>query len=401
MGSRTLTDHVERWCADNDGFLALEPAFVARDWIPAGRRLALPDGLDYDLGERGAICERWLASTTAADNGVGPEDEGLSHLRLSEDRTVTLRDAVAAAPARILGREYAREHAELGRLAKVFDYGTRVPMHIHPPSDQAALVGRTSKDEAYYFLTGAPLGPHPESFIGLHGFVARAEGRERLLDCLVRWEDNSVLGLSKAYLEFPEEGFFVPSGVLHAAGTALTFELQEASDTLAMFQAVNAGHTVDKELLFKDVPPADRERWGERALLSWVDWEANTDPDLYSTFHLTPRPRSSGAGWSADWILYGSPKFVGTRLRVDPGSTVTWTEPGVYSLFAWQGEGRVGTQDVVAGVPGRDELLVCHDAAVRPHEIRNTGEDVLELIGYFGPDIHRDVPGPRSPIGAS
>lgn len=392
MNGQELAERIERLCADSEGFLSLEPAFVARDWIPAGRRLALPEGLDYDLEGRGAICERWLASTTKADNAVGPDDEGLSHLVDPDGVDVTLRDAVEAAPAAIMGAGYARGHTDLGRLAKVFDYGTRVPMHIHPPADQAALVGRRSKDEAYYFLGGAPPGPHPESFIGLHPFVAEPAGQERLLDRLVRWEDDRVLALSKAYLEIHEEGFFVPSGVLHAAGTALTFELQEASDTLAMFQAVNAGQSIDKELLFKDVSAEDRARLGERALLRWVDWTANTDPDLYSTYHLAARPRATGPGWVADWILYGSPKFVGTRLRVDPGATAVWREPGVYSVFAWSGEGRLGARDVVAGQPGRDEVLVCHDAAVVPHEIVNTGPDVLELILYFGPDIHPGVP---------
>lgn len=388
METERLQGHVRQLCVESQGFLGLEPAFVARDWIPAGHRLALPAGMTADQGDRGAICERWLASTTKADNAVGPDDEGLSRISAGGFPDVTLQQAVEAAPEAIMGAVYAGGHRDLGRLAKVFDYGERVPMHIHPPAEEAALVGRNSKDEAYYFLGGAPLGLHPESFFGLHPFVSTAEGQEALVDCLVRWEDDRILSLSRAYLEVAEEGFFVPSGVVHATGTALTFELQEASDTLAMLQAVNAGRLIDKSLLFKDVSSEHRERLGERAILRWIDWDANTDPDLYSTFHVVPRSRAAGPGWSADWILYGSQKFVGTRLRLDPGVSLTWTEPGVYSVFAWTGEGSLGPREVVAGQPGLDELLVCHDAAVTPHEITNTGDQVLELILYFGPDIH-------------
>ncbi|MDZ7838579.1 MAG: hypothetical protein U5N58_11880 [Actinomycetota bacterium] len=59
----------------NSGILKLKPAWVARDFLPPGRRLGL-DEEEYDVGERGFICERWLASVTHADNVVGPEDEG-------------------------------------------------------------------------------------------------------------------------------------------------------------------------------------------------------------------------------------------------------------------------------------------------------------------------------------
>ncbi len=64
---------VEDELARNDGILRLEPAWVARDFLPPGRRLGLPEDA-YDAGDRGFICERWLASTTRADNGIGPPD---------------------------------------------------------------------------------------------------------------------------------------------------------------------------------------------------------------------------------------------------------------------------------------------------------------------------------------
>ncbi len=60
---------VEQAIAKHSGLLRLEPAWVARNFLPPGRRLGLPES-QYELSERGGICERWLASTTEADNPV-------------------------------------------------------------------------------------------------------------------------------------------------------------------------------------------------------------------------------------------------------------------------------------------------------------------------------------------
>jgi len=90
----------------NNGILNLKPAWVARDFLPPGRRLGLPEK-DYDVGERGFICERWLASVTKADNAIGPDDEGYSYLtNLDTKQEITLKKAVEAAPDLIMGKEY-------------------------------------------------------------------------------------------------------------------------------------------------------------------------------------------------------------------------------------------------------------------------------------------------------
>ncbi|MET0801676.1 MAG: hypothetical protein ABWZ53_10965, partial [Actinomycetota bacterium] len=93
-------DAVSGAIAEGDGILRLQPAWVARDFLPPGRRLGLHDDA-YDLGERGAICERWLASTTEADNRVGPPGEGLSLLAVDGPDEILLRDAVASDPVAI------------------------------------------------------------------------------------------------------------------------------------------------------------------------------------------------------------------------------------------------------------------------------------------------------------
>ena len=393
MAVDVTRDVLERALADGGGILRLEPSWVARDWLPPGRRLGLSEE-QYDVGERGFICERWLASVTRADNRVGPPDEGLSYLAIDGAARLTLKQAVEADPNAIMGAEYAGTHAGLGRLAKVYDYGTRVPYHIHPRQEHAALVGRNPKEEAYYYPSGVEMGPHPESFLGLHPWIAEQKEYEVLLPYLVDWNSDLILKHAPAYLNVPEEGFHIPAGVLHGPGTALTIELQEDSDIVAVFQALSAGKIISKELLFKDVRPEDRERYGERFVLEFVDWELNADPYFYENRHLSPQVIEPGrqSGGEEYWIYYNTAKFSGKKLVVRAGGTYTAAEKGVYSILVWRGEGRYGGQRVKAGDPAMDELLISHEAAVRPLTVENTGRDEMVVIKFFGPDINPDVP---------
>lgn len=385
-----MHDEVLQAIEESGGVLRLAPALVARDWLPPGRRLGLAEG-EYDLGERGFVCERWLGSTTHADNRVGPPNEGISMIRTPSGAEFSLADAVANSPELLMGIDYAATHDGLGRLAKIFDYGARIPYHIHPPADQAALVGRNSKDEAYYFPPGVPLGDHPETFYGVHPWIAR-DNHDVLLPFLERWDDDAILQHSFAYLQVPEQGFLIDSGILHAPGTALTIELQEDADTMSMFQALNAGRIISKEMLYKDVPPADREALGERALFRWIDWEANADPEFYERRVLLPRVYREEPGAEEAWLFHGTPKFSGKRIRLEPGASIVDTENGVYNLLVWSGSGTIAGQPVQGGSIGDDELFFTHAAATTPHEIVNTGDDLLEVIKFFGPDINEVVP---------
>lgn len=386
-----MRESLEAAIAERGGVLRLDPALVARDWLPPGRRLGLDDD-EYDLGERGFVCERWLGSTTTADNRVGPDDEGISFIRTAGGERLNLRDAVDAAPELIMGAEYAATHAGLGRLAKIFDYGDRIPYHIHPPAEQAAKVGRNSKDEAYYFPPGVDLGAHPESFFGVHPWIAEGPRGDVLLPYLEAWNDDAILKHSFAYTQVPHEGFLIHSGILHAPGTALTIELQEDADTMSMFQALNHGTVISKEMLFKDISAEDRAALGERAVMEWVDWEANADPRFYENRVLIPRVFREEAGVEESWLFYGSPKFSGKRILLQPGARITDTERGVFNLLVWRGTGTIAGLPVQGGRPGEDELLFTHDAAVAPHELVNTGDDEMLVIKFFGPDIAVDSP---------
>ena len=64
---------LDKAMAEGNGILRCDPAWIARDFLPPGKRLGLKEE-EYDVGERGSICERWIVSETKADNAIGPDD---------------------------------------------------------------------------------------------------------------------------------------------------------------------------------------------------------------------------------------------------------------------------------------------------------------------------------------
>jgi hypothetical protein len=392
MTDNTTRNIIATVLAEGRGILRLEPAWVARDFLPPGKRLGLKDE-EYEVGERGWISERWIGSTTKADNRISPPDEGLSYVGIAGAR-ITLKEAVEAAGDLIMGAEYAKRHKGLGRLAKIYDFGARIPYHIHQMEKDAKLVGANSKEEAYYFPEDVDLGPHPETFFGVHPYIVQEGKQDILLQYLVEWKDDLILQHARAYLNVRGEGFHLPSGVLHAPGTALTIELQEDSDVFAMLQALNAGKIISKDLLFKDVTPEDRAARGELAILDQIDWEISGDPYFYENRHTPPVPIAESAqpGGEESWIYYNTTKFSGKRLVVKPGGQFMSVEKGVHNLLVWRGQGVFGGYEVEGLNFGLDELLISHDAATQPILVENTGDSDLIIFKFFGPDINLDVP---------
>ena len=386
-------DLVEKILSLGNGILNLKPAWVARDFLPPGKRLGLKEE-EYNVGERGYICERWLASTTKADNMVGHKDEGLSYIVLDTEKKILLKEAVNIAGDLILGKEYAKTHNGLGRLAKIYDFGARIPYHLHQMKKDASLVGRNSKEEAYYFPNGIDMGNHPETFFGVHPYISKQKKYEMLLPYLVDWNSDLILKHARAYLNVAGEGFHLPSGILHAPGTALTIELQEDSDVFAMLQALNAGKIISKDLLFKDVRKEDKERYGEKIILKQIDWEACGDPYFYENHHLNPVliNETKKEGGEEYWIYYNTTNFSGKRLVIKPGCTFHSKENGVYNILVWHGKGNFNGHDIEAFNFECDELLISHERAMQGVSIKNTGNENLEIIKFFGPDINTELP---------
>lgn len=385
---------VEKALEKGNGILHMMPAWVARTFLSGGQRLGLKES-EYYLGEeRGWITERWFASTTQTDPHTFPEDEGISYLDNDDGEDISLKEAIEHAGDLIMGKKYARTHKGLSRLVKIYDYDDRVPYHIHQMKEHAVLVGRNPKEEAYYFPENADLGPHPESFFGVHPYITDQKKYDLLLPYLIDWDSDSILKHSRAYLNVPGEGFHLPAGILHGPGTALTLELQEDSDVFAMFQALVAGNIISKDLLFKDVREEDSENEGEKYMLTQVDWVASGDPYIYENHRTYPQliKESKQEGGEEYWIYYNTTKFSGKKLVVKPGGTFKSIDNGIYNIFVWSGRGTFGGQEIEAGNFRLDELLISHNSAIKPLIVKNTGSKELEIIKFFGPDINTDLP---------
>jgi hypothetical protein len=384
---------IENEIKSNNGVLKLNPAWVARNFIAPGKRLGLPES-QYNLGDRGSICERWLASNTKADNKVAVPNEGLSTLKMEYEREVTLKEAVDLLPELILGKEYSQTHTGLGRLAKIFDYEDRIPFHIHQMQKHARLVGRNSKDEAYYFPESVDKGKHPETFFGVHPYIVKEKKFDLLLPHLVDWKDDGIVQHAFAFNQYEGDGFQVPSGVTHGPGTALTIELQEDSDVFAMMQAKVGDTFISKDLLWKDVRDEDRQKYGEKIILEMIDWQTSGDPDFYTKRHTPPiLIKDSIQGGSKEyWIYYNTNKFSGKKIYVKRGEKYFTKDDGVYNILVWRGTGLFGGIEIQGGNPSKDELLITHNRAVGGVEIINTGSQDLEIIKFFGLDVSKNVP---------
>ncbi|MDR3164961.1 MAG: hypothetical protein LBU13_05235 [Synergistaceae bacterium] len=389
-----VKDSIAKLLAENGGLLRLKPAWVSRVFLPPGKRLGLPDDA-YDVGERGFITERWIGSTTEAENPIHTQDEGLSFINTDGGPDITLKAAVEALPDEIMGADYASTHKGLGRLPKIFDNADRLPFHIHQRQQDAEKIGKKSKEESYYFPPGVPLGPHPETFFGLHPFIVRQNRKDVIAKYLEDWENTDrLLALSRAYINMPDDGFHLPPGILHAPGSALTIELQEDSDVSGMFQGKLAHTLLDKSVLTRDIPPEELEELGMMAAVEQLDWEANGDPYFYENHHTPPVILEGGraAGCEEWWIFYNTRKYSGTKLILRPGASIKSVDRGAYNILVWNGEGTFGGLPIKSGDHVLGEIMVTAARARAGVNVVNMGTEDLFIIKFFGPDINDDAP---------
>ena len=387
---------VDRALDQGQGILRLAPTWVPRSFCIPGRRLKLHPDDYYALGaDRGGIDERWFASTVQADNGPGtPPDEGLSYI-VSQDERLTLRDAIAAAGDRLIGPRLMQAYGEWPMYAKFFDNLGPLPLHLHQMSADAERVGQNAKPEAYFFPTQLNNhgGRFPYTFLGLQPGVTQ----EQVRVCLENWNrgDNKILNLSQAYLLEPGTGWDVPAGVLHAPGSLLTYEPQAASDVFAMFQSLVDKVPIARELLVKNVPPALHDDLDY--IVQMLDWELNTDPELYAHRFMPPRPLASAQeaeelGCRDEWIAYRSPSFSAKQTTIYPGREATLRDAGCYGLIAVQGHGELGPWAIETpammrfGQLTNDEFFVSEEAAIAGVRVRNLSQtEPLVMLRHFGP----------------
>jgi len=388
---------VEHALGAGGGVLRLEPSWVPRSFMVPGRRLKLHPHDVYALGaHRGGINERWFSSTTNADNGPGtPHDEGLSYVRLGDGGRFLLKEAVEGAGDLLLGKEVFEREKGWNLLCKFFDNLGAIPHHMHQSQEQAQLLGRRGKPEAYYFPPqyNQTFNNFPYTFMGLEPGTTREEVRR----CLENWNrgDNGITFLSRAYRLEPGTGWQIDPRILHAPGSLVTYEPQVNSDVFAMYESEVDGRIVPWDLLVKDVVAEHHHDLDY--LVDMLDWDANTNPNFGADNRLFPKPVNPAAppddeGYREVWVCYGTAWYSAKELTVLPGRTVTVKDAAAYGVILTQGYGRFATLPVSTptmirfGQITEDELFVSAEAAREGISIQNPSDsDPLVLLKHFGP----------------
>ena len=385
-----------------EGLLRLTPTWVPRSFLHPGRRIKLHPSDLYAYGaHRGGIDERWFASTTEAANDGRVWHEGLSFATF-EGKQFTLRDAVAEAGPRLIGKAMFKKYDKWPVYSKFFDNMGPIPHHMHQGFEHARLTGQEGKPESYYF---PPQYNNVDNnfcytFMGLEPGTTKAQVRK----CLEDWSkgDNGILDLSRAYRLKRGTGWLIPPGVLHAPGSLCTYEPQWGSDVFGMFQSLVEGREVPWALLVKDVP---KEKHHDLDfIISQLDWEKNVDTHFKDSNYLEPivDKAKCDAGYTDKWIVYGtvngSQLFSAKELTLEPGTKCTIKDPGASGWITVQGKGKMGklalqTPAMIRfGAETEDEVFISYEAATEGVEIENTGSEPLVGLRYFGPDVHKKLP---------
>lgn len=380
------------------GIFRLAPTWVPRFYCVPGRRIKLHPHDYYALGSaRGGFDERWLSSTTPAQNGpLTAPNEGLSAIVFDDGgkvETLLLRDAIAELQAGIIGERIWGEHGCWPMYSKFYDNMGALPHHVHHRDQHASLVGQNGKPEAYYFppQMNNHGGDFPFTFFGIEPGTTKDEIR----DCLVAFTkgDNCITNLSRAYRLEPGTGWDVSPGILHAPGSFCTYEPQRNSDVYAMYQSLVGDQLVPEELLWKDCP---EDRRGDfDYLVEVLDWEANVDPHFVANHFMRPklaRPEDQMHGYIEKWICYRNSAFSAKELTVLPQQTVTIHDAAAYGFILVQGHGSVGPWPVDTptliryGQLTSDEFFVTETAARDGIVIHNpSATDPLVMLKHFGP----------------
>ncbi len=386
-----------------EGILRLSPTWVPRSFCIPGKRIKLHQGDYYAFGANcGGIDERWLASTTKADNGpLTTPDEGLSYV-VHNDSKMLLKDAVAVLGPKLLGEEIWNKYHAWPVYSKFFDNKGALPHHLHQMTEHAANVGQQQKPESYYFprQLNNYCAEAPYTYFGLEPGTSR----EQVRHCLEIWNqgDNHITDLSKAYRLEVGTGWYVPAGILHAPGSLCTYEPQWASDVFAMFQSLVNEVPIDRSLLVKNVP--EDKQHDLDYIVSMIDWDTNVNPNFKDRFFRKPLPvkcleEMESQGYIEYWISYGNEYFAAKELTVLPGRTVTVRDAGAYGMIMLQGHGTMGVWPVETptlirfGQLTHDEFFVSYPVAEAGIAIHNSSTtDQIVMLKHFGPN-------PESPKG--
>jgi hypothetical protein len=162
-----------------------------------------------------------------------------------------------------------------------------------------------------------------------------------------------------------------------------------------MYQSLVNEAIVPEELLWKGTPKDKIGDYDE--LVSVIDWELNTDPNIVEKFFMLPKPvkavgEMEAEGYIENWICYKSEDFSAKELTVLPGQTVTIKDSAAYGCIVMQGHGKMGVWDIETpaliryGQLTNDEFFITEKAAKEGVVISNpSNTDPIVILKHFGP----------------
>lgn len=395
-------EKVEQLFEKNKGILQLTPTWVPRAFNEPGKRLRLhPDDYFAYGMNRGAICERWLGSVTAAMNGPDMEpEEGMSHVLCDRDsgETMLLADIVDILGERLIGKELYGKYGTWPAFAKLYDYDKPLFHHLHLPQDKAEKIGRQGKPEAYYFPRqyNASMGRFPLTYFGFDPSVTK----EEVKDCIRNYsiQDTRITELSRAYRIQLGTGWYTPAGVIHAPASVVTYEPQWNSDVNIVMENVTMGEVNGPDLMTGCMP--EEEKDDVDRIFETIDWEESTRENYKEKYFRRPLERENGQkGISEKWVAYGNEWIAAKEVTVDPGCCVVLRDSACYCALVVQGYGSFGNFSCEApqmlrfGQFSADEFFVSESAAEEGVAIQNlSGCEPIVILQNFA-NNNKEVPG--------
>lgn len=341
-----------------------------------------------------------MSSTNVAQNGplAGPE-EGLSFVAVDygSDEKFSLKEAIAALGASIIGGELMQKYNGFPVFSKFYDLKTPLFHHLHLDMEAAARVGKLGKPECYYFPRqfASHTGEMNATYFGYDPDTKPEEVKQRLLD--YNKGDNRITELSRAYRIELGTGWYSPAGVIHAPGSVMTYELNWNGDVNSVHENVVSGVTYSRDFLTGECPPDKKDDIDY--IMSLLDWDKNTDPHYKKHFSRRPITIVSNGDYEEKWVSYANDGYFGAKeLSVFPGKSVTIKEPVAHGVIFIQGHGKFGPFLCEApgmlrfGQQSADEYFVSEAAARKGIVITNNSPaEPLVMLKSFGPN-HPDIP---------
>ena len=249
-------------------------------------------------------------------------------------------------------------------LCKFFDNLGPIPHHMHQSDEQAKLLGRKGKPEAYYFPPqyNETDNNFPYTFMGLEPGTTKADVRR----CLENWNkgDNGITFLSRAYRLEPGTGWQIDPA--HPARARVARHLRAAGEQRRL----------------RDVPVGGRRPhhrrgscWSRTCLpeyhkdldyiVDMLDWDANVNPNFGADNQRFPKPVQAVRGRPRTTGYQRAVGLLRHRLvfregadRASRSGRVTIKDSAAYGIILTQG---YGTLRHAAGLDAVDDPLRTDD----------------------------------------